>query len=116
MTVAAPTAPRDVPTTLNYFQALDDKPLRQYVGTPPPGEAKSNIGTDPRPAVIHDVRGREAEFNLDKNGFQFVRWPSVEKEFVDEEAIKTKYYAEVETILKQVTGAKRVHIFDHTIR
>jgi hypothetical protein len=36
---------------------------------------------------------------------------------VEEDAIRTKYYAEVEDLLKKhVPGAKRVFIFDHTIR
>ena len=41
---------------------------------------------------------------------------SEETEFVDEERIKSVYYKEVEELLKKVTGAKRVVIFDHTIR
>lgn len=115
MPTATAPAPHDVPTTLNWYKPLDDSPPRSFV-TYGPGEYKTNVGRDPHPAVVHDARGREAEFTLDTHGFQFVRWPSVEKEFIDEEAIKLKYYAEVETILKKVTGAKRVYIFDHTIR
>ncbi|RDX42379.1 hypothetical protein OH76DRAFT_112417 [Lentinus brumalis] len=109
-------APRDVPTTLNYFELVGDGPAREYVTPGPDGKRISNVGKDPHPAVIHDARGREDEFTLDKQGFQFVHWPSSEKEFVDEEAIKTKYYAEVEALLKEATGAKRIFIFDHTIR
>ncbi len=115
MTTAAVLTPRDVPTTLNYFKALNDEPPRRYV-EPVEGKPRTNVGSDPQPAVVHDARGREAEFSLDKNGFQFVRWPSVEKDFTDDNVIKEKYYPEVERILKEVTGAKRVHIFDHTIR
>ncbi len=109
-------APRDVPTTLNYFELVGDGPAREFVTPGPDGKRISNVGKDPHPAVIHDARGREDEFTLDKQGFQFVHWPSSEKEFVDEEAIKTKYYAEVEALLKEATGAKRIFIFDHTIR
>ena len=65
---------------------------------------------------MHDVRGREAEFSPDKNGFQYVHWPSVEKEFDDDARIQAQYYPEVEEILKKVAGAKKVFIFDHTIR
>ncbi|KAI0706784.1 hypothetical protein C8T65DRAFT_740617 [Cerioporus squamosus] len=99
MAIATTLAPRDVPTTLNYFELIGDGPH-----------------ANPHPAVIHDVRGREDEFTLDKHGFQFVHWPSSEKEFVDEEAIKSKYYPEVEALLKEATGAKRIFIFNHTIR
>ncbi|KAI1783000.1 hypothetical protein LXA43DRAFT_373361 [Ganoderma leucocontextum] len=115
MATAAVLTPRDVPTTLNYFKALNDEPPRRYV-EPPEGKPSSNVGSDPQPAVVHDVRGREAEFSLDKNGFQFVRWPSVEKDFTHDDGIKERYYPEVEQILKEVTGAKRVYIFDHTVR
>ena len=115
MATAAVLSPRDVSTTLNYFKALDNETPRRYV-EPPAGKSGSNVGSDPHPAVVHDVRGREAEFSLDNNGFQFVHWPSVEKDFTNDDVIKEKYYAEVERILKEVTGAKRVFIFDHTIR
>ena len=115
MATAAVLTPRDVPTTLNYFKALTDEPPHRYV-VPPEGKPATNVGSNPQPALVHDVRGREAEFSLDKNGFQYVHWPSVEKDFTDDEVIKAKYYPEVERILKQVTGAKRVYIFDHTIR
>ncbi len=30
--------------------------------------------------------------------------------------IKSTYYSDVEKLLKKVTGATRVHIFDHTLR
>lgn len=81
-------APRDVQTTLNSFEPLDDQPPMQYIG-PTVHETKTNVGIDPRPEAIHDIRGRAAEFNLDTHGSQFLRWPSVEKEFVDEDAIKS---------------------------
>ena len=47
-----------------------------------------------------------------------MRWPSVEKGFTDDEVIrvKEKYYPEVERIMKEVMGAKRVYIFDHIFR
>ncbi|KAI0632412.1 hypothetical protein C8Q77DRAFT_1218795 [Trametes polyzona] len=116
MATAAVLAPHDVPTTLNYYAPVGDEAPFQYVTDPPEGRPQTNIGTDPQPVLVHDARGRESEFSLDKNGFQYVNWPSVESEFDDEERIKEKYYPEVEEILKKVAGAKRVFIFDHTIR
>lgn len=109
-------SPRDVSTTMNFYGPLGDDEPYQYVFTPPDGVAHNNLGSESRSVVVHDVRGREGEYSLDKNGFQFVHWPSTEKAFMDPELIKTKYYAEVEELLKSVTGGKRVFIFDHTIR
>ncbi|KAH9851518.1 hypothetical protein C2E23DRAFT_860439 [Lenzites betulinus] len=117
MATASVLTPHDVQTTLNYFAPVDDEaPYRYIYLTPPAGKPEHNLGDDPRPVVVHDARGREDDFSLDVNGFQFVRHVSAEKEFVDEDAIKTGYYKEIEELLKNVTGAKRVTIFDHTIR
>lgn len=109
-------APRDVQATLNYYAPLDTQPPYNHVDEPPAGVPKSNIGQDTRPVVIHDARGKDDTLGLDVSGFQFVHHPSVEKDFADEDKIKSVYYAEVEDILKKHAGAKRVFIFDHTIR
>lgn len=116
MATAAVLPPRDVPTTLNYYAPIGEEAPFQYVYDPPAGTDRTNIGADPHSVTVHDARGREADFNLDKNGFQFVKRPSEVKEFDDEERIKDVYYKEVEEILKKEAGAKRVFIFDHTIR
>lgn len=116
MATAAVLPPRDVPTTLNYYAPEGEEAPFQYVYEPPAGTLKTNIGADPHPVVVHDARGREANFNLDQNGFQYVKHSSQEKDFTDEEKIKEVYYKEVEELLKKEAGAKRVFIFDHTIR
>ncbi|KIM89135.1 hypothetical protein PILCRDRAFT_813043 [Piloderma croceum F 1598] len=116
MATPAVLAPRNVHTTLNYFTVDGNEAPYNYVESPPEGTPRTNIKEDVRPAVIHDTRGQEDTVGLDKTGFKFVRHVSSEKEFLDEEAIKTRYYQEVEALLKKETGAKRVFIFDHTIR
>lgn len=116
MAAIAVEYPHDVPTTMNYYVPKGDEVPYQYVDSPPTGVSKDNIGLDPHPVVVHDVRGREAEFLIDTSGFQFVKHISAEKDFTDEERIKTAYYEEVEELLKQKAGAKRVFIFDHTVR
>jgi hypothetical protein len=116
MATAAVLAPHDVHTTLNYFSTEGNEEPYNYVESPPEGTLQTNIKEDVRPVLVHDIRGQENKVGLDKTGFQFVSHVSEEKEFSDEEAIKTKYYKEVEELLKKETGAKRVFIFDHTIR
>ena len=101
---------------MNFYVPIGDDEPYQYVFTPPDGIGHNNLGSETRPVVVYDMRGREEEYSLDKNGFQFVHWPSTEHAFTDPETIRTKYYTEVEELLKSVTGAKRVFIFDHTIR
>ena len=118
MAAAAVLSPRDVQTTFNYFAPIDDEPPFQYTYQVPEGTRQNNIGQDTQPAVVHDVRGKEQEYGvgLDTSGFQFVKHESAEKDFTDEERIQSVYYKEVEELLKKEVGAKRVFIFDHTIR
>lgn len=111
--------PRDVETILNYCVHLDEQPPFKYVYDPPEGTPKSNIAMKPYPAVIHDARGTpyEKDASLDANGFKFVQHVSNEKDFVDNDKIVNEYYKEIEELVKKVLpGAKRVFIWDHTIR
>jgi hypothetical protein len=41
---------------------------------------------------------------------------SAVENFWDEEELKRVYYPEASDLLKRVTGASRVHVFDHTLR
>ena len=118
MATAAVLTPHDVPTTLNYLAfTLNGEPPYNFTYNPPPeGLPQSNIAVETINTVVHDIRGKEDTASLDITGFEFVQHSSEEKVFVDEEAIRTRYYKEVEELLKKHTGAKRVLIFDHTIR
>ncbi|KAI9443156.1 hypothetical protein H4582DRAFT_1163540 [Lactarius indigo] len=115
---AAVLAPNDVHTSLNYFASTaNGEPPYNFTYSPPPdGLPQSNIITEAINTVVHDVRGKEDTVSLETTGFEFVQHVSEEKNFVDEEAIQTRYYKEVEELLKKHTGAKKILIFDHTIR
>ncbi|KAF2216954.1 hypothetical protein CERZMDRAFT_93020 [Cercospora zeae-maydis SCOH1-5] len=104
----------DVQTTLNFHKDNEDgsPPAPTYVGKPETYER----AVDTHNVTIHDVSGDEDKYTLDSHGFQFVPSVSVEKDFNDEEQIKDRYYKEVDQLLKDVTGASRTFIFDHTIR
>lgn len=56
-------------------------------------------------------------FGIDKSGFAFFECPSSEKEFATDDAIRNKYYADVEVLLRdKLLGIKKIVIFDYTIR
>ncbi|KAE9366225.1 hypothetical protein N431DRAFT_386464 [Stipitochalara longipes BDJ] len=113
---AAPV-PRNVHTELSYY-------------TPPPdGRPKSPIYIEDektrvtseriyQPATVYDVRGSGVEHTLDKTGIQFVKHESELKvqDFDDEYGIKGRYYGEIEELLKSLTGASKVKIFNHIVR
>lgn len=100
----------DVPTSLNYYPIDAGPPIPVTVGKTSVNNKRPSISVD---VVVQDVSGHENEYTLDKNGFQFVQHTSQEKNFDDEERITGVYYAEVEQLLKEVTGASRVVVFNH---
>ncbi|OBT75620.1 hypothetical protein VF21_05157 [Pseudogymnoascus sp. 05NY08] len=102
-----------VHTTLNYF--LDPK-LGGHVDITPGTAGFYRRKYDTHPVDIHDIRGREADFNLDKQGFQIYKHSSAEKDFQDDDQIKAVYYPETEEWLKKVTGATRVKVCTHLVR
>ena len=88
----------DVPTQLNYYKDPGDgsEPAPTYVGKPETYERPF----EPLDVVVQDIRGREDQFTLDKNGFQIYRHESQEKDFTDDDQIKAVYYPETEQLLK----------------
>lgn len=116
MGVEATSAPRDVRTTLNYLQPQDEIPYYYVDWKPPVGVPARNARNEPHSVTIHNARGSQDVFGLDTSGFQWVNYPSAEKEFIDKERIKSVYYAEVESILKKHADAKRVFVFHHVVR
>jgi hypothetical protein len=61
--------------------------------------------------------GREArELALDANGFVLVEHRSAVRNFFDVDELRRVYYPEVIALVQRVAGAKRVVVFDHTLR
>ncbi|KAI1376029.1 hypothetical protein F4677DRAFT_93513 [Hypoxylon crocopeplum] len=95
-----------------------------YVDKPPEGEPQRNLTVDPQEVTIADIRGREAEYGLDRDAFQIITGVPASKEesasasgFTDDASIAANYYPEVEQLLLDaIPGSNRVFIFDHTIR
>src|SRR6266404_1835428 len=68
------------------------------------------------PVEIRDGRPARKEFSLDENGFVLVDHPSAVKDFFDPQQLESVYYPEVERLVKELSGAKRAVVFDHTLR
>ncbi|KAH9907871.1 hypothetical protein F4778DRAFT_719470 [Xylariomycetidae sp. FL2044] len=121
MAITASPVPRgDVTARLNFSQRpAPGVTAFNYVDTPPEGEPQRNIESEPQDVRITDIRGREAEFTLDRDAFQVVGGvpPSREVDFVDDESIRANYYPEVEKfLLDHIPGSTRIFLFDHTVR
>ncbi len=104
-----------VEATLNYLAPTGERP-RSYAYDPPPHLPRTTGVSVPFRVSIRDGRPIAKELTLDREGFALVEHQSAVRNFYDDEEVKAVYYSEAEHLLKRVTGASRVFIFDHTAR
>jgi len=104
-----------VEAELNYLAPSNERP-RTFTFDPPPGTPRTTVVNDPHAVSIADARPMLRDFSLDKEGFELIAHRSGVRDFYDDGAVRRVYYAEAEDILKTVTGADRVLLFDHTVR
>lgn len=71
---------------------------------------------DLRPMAIEDGRAVKDRLSLEEHGFIFVGHSTKMHNFFDADELKRVYYAEIVQLIKETSGAKRVEIFDHTLR
>src|SRR4051794_32521951 len=100
---------------LNYLKPGGAKP-RTYTYDPPDGNPRTNQIPDLRTLPIRDARGLASEVSVDEEGFGLVQHRSAVTDFYDDDEMKRVYYPEAERLLRDITGARRVFVFDHTVR
>ena len=76
-------------------------------------ESRRN-NTTKRDVPIHDARG--ADLDLDVAGFLLAPHDSAVRNFHDEAEVAEAYYAEMVALIKRLTGADEVRIFQHVVR
>lgn len=110
----------DVPAVLKFFvDPIDGSAPYYYISTPPPGVPVHNTREASHTVTIHDARGKESEFSLDRQAFLPV--PNVpapaETDFFSDDSITSTYYPATEAILHAaLPGIDQVFVFDHTVR
>jgi len=121
--VSDPSVPRGtVQSQITFFKDPEDQsvPFNYTYSPPPEGQPNKNYGGDVHSVNIQDIRGKESSFSLNTSGFATVSSvPSTVtyEDWSDDDVIKEKYYSETEKLLlDNVPGAKKVFLFDHTIR
>ena len=100
---------------LNYLAEATPKPVN-YAYDPPAGVARQSGKYLAQTVAIHDGREVLSKLSLDTNGFVLTEHETAVKDFYNPDEVKAVYYPEVERLLKRVTGAERVLIFDHIVR
>jgi hypothetical protein len=108
-------APATIEADLSYIAGGADR-LVTYVAAPGGRDARQGGGGETHRVVVHNGRPLAERFAFEREGFRFVPHRTLVADFFDDDAIRRVYYPECEALIKQVSGAKRVVVFDHTLR
>jgi len=65
---------------------------------------------------VYNGRDIVDRLSLEREGFILVKHETKVKNFYDEDEIRLVYYKETEELVKLSSGARRVFVFDHTLR
>src|SRR6185312_11884644 len=108
-------APASVEATLFFTGRGSEKPYA-YTYKPPEGVPGTNIKAEPHVVRIDNLRQAAPRASLDVEGFQLVRHDTAVADFWDEAQTMALGHPETAELVKAVTGAARVVVFDHTLR
>ena len=114
--VQADKAANDINATVMYSIDTGAKLVNETFG---PGDMRRRQRGGKREGqtvTIADGRAARSGWALDVHGFEFVDHDTKMNDFFDADELTRVYYPEVEKLIKEVSGACRVHIFDHTLR
>jgi hypothetical protein len=100
---------------IRYTAATGEKLVNVTFG--PNNIRRRTAGTE----EVHDVEIRNGRissspFCLDENGFVLVEHSTAIRDFFDQAELKRVYYPEVSELVRGVSAAARVVVFDHTLR
>lgn len=110
------SAPNTVTTNISYFvPPVDGSRAYQTVNAnSATGIRDRNWKNVDQETTIENLRGKEADITLDTAGFQLFNRPSQHKSFANDAEIENVYYPESVQLIKELTGASRVVLFDHS--
>jgi hypothetical protein len=109
------TAPETIEASLIYLADTGEKLVTQ-VADPGGRDQRQGGGNETHQVKIRNGRPLAGRFEFEREGFRFVPNRTQVGNFFDEDEIRRVYYPECEALIKRVSGAKRVVVFDHTLR
>lgn len=104
-----------VDAVVAYMKPMGERPVR-YLCEPPAGKPEMNWEFDPHCVRIRNARTVLDQLSLEKQGFVLHRRKPPAIDFDNEEQVRSIYYPEVEQIVRKLTGASSVVVFDHNVR
>ncbi|MHA7815849.1 MAG: CmcJ/NvfI family oxidoreductase [Pseudohaliea sp.] len=106
---------RTTPAELKFLADLS-QPL-VYVPSKGGGDQTEHQGNFRTQRVeVHDARQALPAPGLDREGFVLVEQPSAVEDFYDDKALCSTYHGELADLIRTLTGARRVEVFDDTRR
>jgi len=109
------TAPDTIEASLSYLADTGEKLVTQ-VADPGGRDQRQGGDNETHQVKIRNGRPLAGRFEFEREGFRFVDSDTKVGDFFDEDEIRRVYYPECEALIKRVSGAKRVVVFDHTLR
>jgi hypothetical protein len=100
---------------LTFIKPSQTKPVLHsaaYTG----GAPAEFFETEENMVAVHDMRPFSSSLWLDREGFELHQHETAVADLYDDDAVRTVYYCEIQALLRSVTGASRVVIFDATRR
>jgi hypothetical protein len=107
-------APETIEADLVYLAKVDK--LVTYVAKPGGVDEREGGQNETHRVRLHNGRPLAGRFEFEREGFRFVPHQTRVADFFDEHEIRRVYYPECEALIREVSGAKRVVVFDHTLR
>ena len=110
------SAPDTIETTVNYHRDTGETPYT-WSGGPGSTAVQSSNSVEPHRVTMRNGRKRPGGSVLARDGFHFPP-PRHQDDAISSTPTKSKrvYYPEMEALIKEESGAKRVVVFDHTLR
>jgi hypothetical protein len=112
---AADAGTEVVNARLNYLAEVTPKPVN-YTYDPPAGVPRRSGKYVEQSVTVSNGREDLGKLSLDTNGFLLTMHETTVRDFYDPDEVSSVYYPEVERLLKRVTGAERVLVFDQIVR
>ncbi len=101
--------------TLNFIDRSGPKPVN-YMYAAPDSVPQRSGRYEKHAVTLYDMRPLLNEVSLDREGFAIVRQESSVQNFYDSAEVVARYYPEVARLVREHTGAVKVHVFDHNVR
>ena len=108
--------PEYIQGVVNYLKSNTEAPASYGGLSQKEADRKRRGNYESHTVTIHNARLLADALSLEREGFVLVRHDTRMKDFYDEEEVRTVYYKETEELVKRTSGAKRVVVFDHTVR